>query len=191
MNAWEEGDEIILDGYFQEDPEPPPLDGWPRKLGQMMAYLDEHSMKPKLYRWRFNLKTGAVTEGRWTTASWSSGPFNQKIAGTKGATSIRRPPSRAGSCSTAGEARPGDRAVAEPGLRAGRYRLGGAVRAAGRARTRTTATRELHHRQGGEPQECVGDRRQTSPPPGLPDPLADRNLLRHPLDGAGRERLGG
>jgi len=60
MNAWEEGDEIVLDGYFQEDPEPPPLAGWPRKLGQMMAYLDEHSMKPKLYRWRFNLKTGAV-----------------------------------------------------------------------------------------------------------------------------------
>ena len=84
MNAYEDGDEVILDGYFQENPEPPPLEGWPRKLGQMMAYLDEHSMKPKLYRWRFNLKTGAVREGYLDDRILEFGSFNQKIAGTKG-----------------------------------------------------------------------------------------------------------
>src|ERR1700743_1299808 len=63
MNAYEEGDEVVLDGYFQEDPQPPPLEGFTPKLGQIMAYLDEHSMKPRLYRWRFNLKTGAVKRG--------------------------------------------------------------------------------------------------------------------------------
>jgi carotenoid cleavage dioxygenase len=84
MNAYEEGDEVVLDGYFQEDPEPPALEGYPRKLGQMMAYLDEHSMKPKLYRWRFNLKTGAVSEGLLDDRILEFGSFNQKIAGEKG-----------------------------------------------------------------------------------------------------------
>ena len=84
MNAYEEGDEVVLDGYFQEDPEPPALEGWPRKLGQMMAYLDEHSMKPRLYRWRFNLKTGDVREGPLDDRVLEFGSFNQKIAGEKG-----------------------------------------------------------------------------------------------------------
>jgi len=84
MNAYEEGDEVVLDGYFQEDPEPPALERWPRKLGQMMAYLDEHSMKPRLYRWRFNLRTGAVTEGPLDDRILEFGSFNQGIAGEKG-----------------------------------------------------------------------------------------------------------
>ena len=84
LNAYEEGEEIILDGYFQENPDPPPLDGWPRKLGQMMAYLDEHSMKPKLYRWRFNLRTGAVKEGPLDDRVLEFGTFNAQVAGVKG-----------------------------------------------------------------------------------------------------------
>ena len=84
MNAYEEGDEVVLDGYFQEDPQPPPLAGYPPRLGQMMAYLDEHSMKPRLYRWRFNLVTGAVKEGPLDDRILEFGSFNQKIAGTKG-----------------------------------------------------------------------------------------------------------
>jgi carotenoid cleavage dioxygenase len=83
MNAYEEGDEVVLDGYFQEDPAPPALEGFGR-LGQMMAYLDEHSMKPKLYRWRFNLKTGAVSEGLLDDRILEFGSFNQQIAGEKG-----------------------------------------------------------------------------------------------------------
>ena len=27
INAYEDGDEIVLDGYFQDDPEPPPAGG--------------------------------------------------------------------------------------------------------------------------------------------------------------------
>lgn len=84
MNAYEEGDEVVLDGYFQEDPQPPPLPGYPARLGQMMAYLDEHSMKPKLYRWRFNLRTGEVKEGLLDDRILEFGTFNQQIAGTKG-----------------------------------------------------------------------------------------------------------
>jgi len=84
MNAYEDGDEVVLDGYFQEDPQPPPLEGFGPRLGQMMAYLDEHSMKPRLYRWRFNLKTGAVSEGLLDDRILEFGTFNQQIAGEKG-----------------------------------------------------------------------------------------------------------
>ncbi|HXA39577.1 MAG TPA: carotenoid oxygenase family protein, partial [Phenylobacterium sp.] len=84
MNAYEEGDEIVLDGYFQEDPQPPPLEGYGPRLGQVMAYLDEHSMKPRLYRWRFNLATGEVREGPLDDRILEFGSFNQKTAGRKG-----------------------------------------------------------------------------------------------------------
>jgi carotenoid cleavage dioxygenase len=84
MNAYEEGDEIVLDGYFQEDPQPPALEGFPGKFGQMMAYLDEHSMKPKLHRWRFNLRTGEVKEGHLDDRVLEFGTFNMQVAGQKG-----------------------------------------------------------------------------------------------------------
>jgi carotenoid cleavage dioxygenase-like enzyme len=83
MNAYEDGDEIILDGYFQEDPQPRPLEGFGSKLGQMMAYLDEHSMKPKLHRWRFNLKTGETKEGHLDDRILEFGTFNQRYAGVR------------------------------------------------------------------------------------------------------------
>ena len=84
MNAYEEGDEIVLDGYFQEDPQPKPLADAPPALAQMMAYLDEHSMKSKLHRWRFNLKTGETKEEHLDDRILEFGSFNQKYAGRKG-----------------------------------------------------------------------------------------------------------
>lgn len=83
MNAYEEGDEIILDGYFQEDPSPPPLPGLPKAVGQMMANIDENSFKSKLHRWRFNLKTGAVQEQHLDERILEFGSFNQRYAGRK------------------------------------------------------------------------------------------------------------
>lgn len=85
MNAWEEGDEIVLDGYFQEDPAPRPLrnDLDDPQLGQLMAYLDEASFKPKLHRWRFNLKTGETKESHLDDRLLEFGSFNQQYAGQK------------------------------------------------------------------------------------------------------------
>ena len=80
LNAYEEGDEVILDGYFQEDPDPKPLpneDGY----GHMMAYVDEHSFRPKLHRWRFNLATGKTTEQRLDDRILEFGMINQRYAG--------------------------------------------------------------------------------------------------------------
>jgi carotenoid cleavage dioxygenase len=80
INAYEEGHEIILDGYFEEDPYPPPIenaDGY----GHMMAYVDEHSFKPKLHRWRFNLKDGTTREERLDDRILEFGMMNQRYLG--------------------------------------------------------------------------------------------------------------
>ena len=102
MNAYEEGDEVVLDGYFQEDPQPPPLEGYAPKLGQMMAYLDEHSHEAQA------LSLALQPEDRRgdaracsTTASWSSAR-STALAGAQGPLPLfddRRSP--AGSCSPA------------------------------------------------------------------------------------------
>jgi carotenoid cleavage dioxygenase len=80
INAYEDGDEVILDGYFEEDPYPPPLenaDGY----GHMMAYVDEHSFKPKLHRWRFNLADGTTREERLDDRILEFGMMNQRYLG--------------------------------------------------------------------------------------------------------------
>lgn len=81
LNAWEEGDEIILDGYFQEEPMPKSYEGAPAGLERMMAYLDQGLLKPKLHRWRFNLKTGETREERLDDRILEFGMFNQAYAG--------------------------------------------------------------------------------------------------------------
>src|SRR5436305_8223401 len=57
INAWEEGDEIILDGCRVVEPEPPEAGGG--ELERMLAFL---RLDARLYRWRFNLRTGQVKE---------------------------------------------------------------------------------------------------------------------------------
>ena len=62
-NAYEDGDEVVLEGYYQDKPMPDPI----AEAGQyshMMAYVDEHSFQCRLHRWRFNLTTGETTEER-------------------------------------------------------------------------------------------------------------------------------
>ena len=59
INAWEEGDEIILEGCRVKRPSPPEIES-DGKLERMLAYL---RLDACIYRWRFNLRTGAVKEG--------------------------------------------------------------------------------------------------------------------------------
>jgi len=61
INAYEEGDEIVLDGFHQSDPIPrhhPDDDQWTA----MKRMLDTHAMQTRAHRWRFNLKTGETKE---------------------------------------------------------------------------------------------------------------------------------
>ncbi|OAO04344.1 apocarotenoid-15,15'-oxygenase [Sphingomonadales bacterium EhC05] len=81
-NAFEDGDEIILDGYFQNDPVPPPLTDFPSGYESMGASIDLHSFKPELHRWRFNLKTGETKEETlFDDYPVEFGMINQQIAG--------------------------------------------------------------------------------------------------------------
>ena len=81
LNAYEDGDEVVMDGYFQENPTPRPLPDAPEGLGHMMAFLDEQSFKPKLHRWRFNMKTGETREQHLDERILEFGMFNQRYAG--------------------------------------------------------------------------------------------------------------
>ena len=81
VNAYDDGDEVVLDGYRQRDPMPPPLAGAPRRHAQMMAYLDLHSMRPQLWRWRFNLVTGQTKEEALDDRIWEFGTLDRRLAG--------------------------------------------------------------------------------------------------------------
>ena len=80
-NAREEGDEVVLDGYRQQQPMPPALAGAPKPYAQMMAYLDLHSMKPQLWRWRFDLRTGSTREERLDETFCEFGSINRRWHG--------------------------------------------------------------------------------------------------------------
>ncbi len=83
LNAWEEGDEIIMDGYFQQHPVPGKYEGAPPELERMMAYLDQHLLKPRLHRWHFNLKTGATREYDLDDTILEFGTINHRFDGRK------------------------------------------------------------------------------------------------------------
>jgi carotenoid cleavage dioxygenase len=55
INAYEDGDEIVLDGFRQGQPEPP-------KNGNIFRYLDLNAMQTIPHRWRLNLATGQTKE---------------------------------------------------------------------------------------------------------------------------------
>lgn len=80
LNAYEEGDEIVLDGYFQDEPMPRNYDGAPKGYERMMSYLDQYKMGTRLHRWRFNLKTGETTEQRLDDRILEFGMFNLRYA---------------------------------------------------------------------------------------------------------------
>ena len=63
INAHEDGETIVLDGYFQSDPmaKPDPADGPWAGLKKM---VDVASMQARPHRWRLDLATGKVREER-------------------------------------------------------------------------------------------------------------------------------
>lgn len=84
LNAYEEGDEVIVDGYFQDNPTPRP-DAFAEhgKFAHMMAFLDGHSLQTRLHRWRFNLADGTTREERLDDRTVEFGMINQKYSGRK------------------------------------------------------------------------------------------------------------
>jgi carotenoid cleavage dioxygenase-like enzyme len=61
VNAYEEGNEVVLEGFHQASPLPTPQPGDGR-YGILQRSLDMHAMGTRLHRWRFDLQTGRTRE---------------------------------------------------------------------------------------------------------------------------------
>jgi carotenoid cleavage dioxygenase-like enzyme len=81
-NAYEDGDEIVLDGFFQGDPEPAD-NGMGDKWQQAFRFLALDRMQARLHRWRFNLITGQVSEEQLSDSITEFGMINAGYAGAK------------------------------------------------------------------------------------------------------------
>jgi carotenoid cleavage dioxygenase len=78
INAWEEGDEIVMDGCRVVNPEPP--DTGKGEIDRMLQYL---RLDARLYRWRFNLITGRVRESWLDDANTEFPTMNMQLLGRK------------------------------------------------------------------------------------------------------------
>jgi carotenoid cleavage dioxygenase len=79
VNAYEDGDEIVLDGFFQADPEPADT-GTGTKWQRAFRFLALDRMQARLHRWRLNPVTGAVREQQLSAAITEFGTINADYA---------------------------------------------------------------------------------------------------------------
>lgn len=75
LNAWEEGDEIIMHGYHQKWPMPE------AGYDNQGARMGPDRYGPTLYEWRLNLRTGAVVERRLHERHLEFGHVNTRYWG--------------------------------------------------------------------------------------------------------------
>ena len=81
-NAYEDGDEIVLDGFFEGDPSPiDTLTG--DKYTKAFRYLALDGLQTHLHRWRFNLVTGATREEWLSDSTTEFGMINGGHAGVR------------------------------------------------------------------------------------------------------------
>ncbi|CAM3319287.1 apocarotenoid-15,15'-oxygenase [Mycobacterium intermedium] len=83
-NAYEEGDEIVLDGFFEGSPQPLKSGAGPAgKWEKLFRFLALDRMDARLHRWRLNLVTGAVKEERLSESITEFGVINADYATSK------------------------------------------------------------------------------------------------------------
>jgi carotenoid cleavage dioxygenase len=80
INAYEDGDDVVLDGFLQGAPEPPKQHG-ASKFASIYRYLDLHQLKTRPHRWRFNMTTGQTTEEDLGDTIMEFGMINGGYAG--------------------------------------------------------------------------------------------------------------
>ncbi|MBV8863469.1 MAG: carotenoid oxygenase family protein, partial [Mycobacterium sp.] len=78
VNAYEDGDEIVLDGFFEGAPQP--LDTGGTKWDRLFRFLALDRLQARLHRWRFNMVTGAVKEERLSESITEFGTINPGYA---------------------------------------------------------------------------------------------------------------
>ena len=81
VNAYEDGDEIVLDGFYEGDPNPSDPGGGD-KWQRAFRFLALDRLQTRLHRWRFNLVTGTTTEEQLTDSITEFGMINSGYAGT-------------------------------------------------------------------------------------------------------------
>lgn len=79
-NAYEDGDEIVLDGFFEGDPNPVDT-GAGSRWQRAFRFLALDRLQTRLHRWRFNLVTGQTTEEPLTDSITEFGVINAGHAG--------------------------------------------------------------------------------------------------------------
>ena len=79
INAYEEGDDVILDGYRQDPSKAVNVDLPENLIPYRM--LDIHSVGARAYRWRFNMQTGSVSEHPLDDLVSEFGMINPDVAG--------------------------------------------------------------------------------------------------------------
>jgi hypothetical protein len=81
-NAYEDGDEIVLDGFFEGEPNPvDSLTG--DKWEKAFRFLALDRLQTRLHRWRFNLATGEAREEQLSDSITEFGMINAGYAGGK------------------------------------------------------------------------------------------------------------
>ena len=81
INAYEDGDEIVLDGHFQDSPIAKQRPDSPQEYERMMAFVAMDLLECRLHRWRFNLKTGETREERLGDRTYEFSITNHRYAG--------------------------------------------------------------------------------------------------------------
>ena len=80
-NAYEDGDEIVLDGFFQGDPDPVDPHHRRQVRRRRSASSPSTGLQTRLHRWRFNLVTGETTEEQLSDSITEFGMINAGYAG--------------------------------------------------------------------------------------------------------------
>lgn len=84
INAYEDGDEIVLDGFPQQNPagkRTRPEEPGAEARSTFYRHIDLHTLKPRPHRWRLNLVTGEVKEEDLSDAHMEFGMINGRYGG--------------------------------------------------------------------------------------------------------------
>lgn len=81
-NAWEDGDELVVEGFFQHDPMPD-VDRGASYDERMSRFISLDGFQSRLHRWRMNLVTGATSEESLTGTISEFGMINAQHAGQR------------------------------------------------------------------------------------------------------------
>ncbi len=80
LNAFEDGDWLNLDGFFQINPAPTPPPNATR-YETIFRFMGQEQKEPRLHRWRMNLRTGATEEFDLTDVISEFGMINGRHTG--------------------------------------------------------------------------------------------------------------